>query len=190
MSIRRIAVFCASNAADVPAFVRGAEELVDALADRGLGIVYGGARVGLMGVVARRAIARSVDIVGVLPRRLLHRELLQTQLSHVELVDTMSERKAKMAAQADAFIALPGAIGTLDEILEEWTTHHLGVHHKPIGFLDTDGYWQPFFAALHAMHAHGVVRDEHLAIPKIDRSAEDLLDALGFTRESVDAREP
>jgi uncharacterized protein (TIGR00730 family) len=174
----RIAIYCASNAADVPAFVAGAEALVDAAADRGMGIVYGGARVGLMGVVARRALARGIEVIGVIPRRLLDRELLQPGLSRTDIVDTMAERKAIMAREADAFVALPGAIGTLDEILEEWTTRHLAVHQKPVGFHDVDGYWQPFFAALRTMHAHGVVRAEHLAIPVIDPDAGALLDRM------------
>ncbi|MBX7192868.1 MAG: TIGR00730 family Rossman fold protein [Sandaracinaceae bacterium] len=173
-----VALYCASNADDVPALVQGTEALVDALADRGLGVVYGGARVGLMGVVARRALARGIEIVGVIPRRLLDRELLMPGLSRTEIVDTMSERKAIMSREACAFVALPGAIGTLDEILEEWTTRHLGIHDKPIGFLDVDGYWSPFLAALETMRARGVVRDAHLAIPVVRSEAGPLLDAM------------
>jgi uncharacterized protein (TIGR00730 family) len=171
----RVAIYCASNADDVPAFVRGAEELVDAIAERGLGIVYGGARNGLMGVVARRALARGVDVLGVLPRRLMDRELLMPGLTGIEIVDTMAERKAIMAREASAFVALPGAIGTLDEILEEWTTRYLGVHDKPIGFHDVDGYWQPLLTALGTMRDRGVVRDQHLAIPVVDADAGRLL---------------
>jgi uncharacterized protein (TIGR00730 family) len=177
---RYVAIYCASNADDVPAFVEGTEDLVDALAERGLGVVYGGARVGLMGVVARRALARGVPVLGVIPRRLLDRELLMPGLTGTEIVDTMAERKALMAREASAFVALPGAIGTLDEILEEWTTRHLGIHDKPLGFHDVDGYWAPFFDALRTMHARGVVRDAHLAIPAIHRDARTLLDAMGL----------
>ena len=174
----RIAIYCASNADDVPAFVRGAEDLVDAIAERGLGIVYGGASVGLMGVVARRALHRGVDVLGVLPRRLLDRELLMPDLKRTEIVDTMAERKLLMSREASAFIALPGAIGTLDEILEEWTTRYLGVHDKPIGFHDVAGYWRPFFTALESMRAAGVVRDAHMSIPVIDEDARRLLDRM------------
>lgn len=174
----RIAIYCASNADDVPAFVRGAEDLVDAIAERGLGIVYGGASVGLMGVVARRALSRGVDVLGVLPRRLLDRELLMPDLTRTEIVETMAERKLLMSREAAAFVALPGAIGTLDEILEEWTTRYLGVHDKPIGFHDVGGYWQPFFTALESMRAAGVVRDAHMALPVLDTDARRLLDRM------------
>lgn len=173
-----VAVYCASNADDVPGFVRGAEALVDAIADRGMGVVYGGARVGLMGVVARHALARGIEVVGVIPKRLLDRELLMPGLTRTEIVETMAERKAIMAREASAFVALPGAIGTLDEILEEWTTRHLGIHDKPIGFHDVEGYWSPFLEALRTMHARGVVRDVHLAIPVVHADARALLDAM------------
>lgn len=176
--MKRVAIYCASNGADDPALVAGAEALVDAIAARGLGIVYGGASVGLMGVVARRALAEGVDIFGVLPRRLLDRELLQPDLSRTELVDTMTERKTIMAREASAFVALPGAIGTLEEILEQWTARYVGYHDKPIGFLDIDGYWSPFFAAMQAMQQRGVVRAAHLAIPLIDSDPASLLDRL------------
>jgi len=176
--VLRVAIYCASNGDDDPALVAGAESMVDALAARGLGIVYGGASVGLMGVVARRALAKGVDIFGVLPRRLLHRELLQPDLSRIELVDTMTERKTIMAREASAFIALPGAIGTLEEILEQWTARYIGYHDKPVGFLDIDGYWSPFFAAMQTMHLRGVVRAAHLAIPVICPDPVSLLDRL------------
>ncbi len=177
-AVRRVAIYCASNGDDDPALVAGAEALVDALAARGWGIVYGGASVGLMGVVARRALQRGVDIFGVLPRRLLDRELLQPDLSRVELVDTMTERKTIMAREASAFVALPGAIGTLEEILEQWTARHVGYHDKPIGFLDVDGYWAPFMAAMQQMHLRGVVRAAHLAIPILSTDPSDLCDRL------------
>lgn len=173
-----IAVFCASNADEIPSLVEAAESLVDEIAERGLGVVYGGARVGLMGVVARRALARGIPTVGVIPRRLLDRELLMPGLSDTHIVETMAERKAVMAQTASAFVALPGAIGTLDEIVEQWTLHYLGEHDKPIGFLDVEGYWQPLFDALAAMSQRGVVRPAHLAIPRVHTEPHALLDAL------------
>jgi uncharacterized protein (TIGR00730 family) len=176
--MRRVAVFCASNAGEDPVLCAGARALVDAIADRGLGIVYGGASVGLMGVVARHALQRGADVIGVLPKRLLDRELLQPDLSRIHLVDSMTERKERMAAEADAFVALPGSIGTLEEIIEQWTANYLGYHRKPIGFLDVDGYWQPFFSALATMQARGVVRPEHLRIPLIDQDPVALLERL------------
>lgn len=176
--MRRIAVFCASNAGDDPALASASRALVDAIAARGFGIVYGGASVGLMGVVAAQALTRGVDVIGVLPKRLLGRELLMPDLTRTFLVDTMAERKERMAKEADAFIALPGSIGTLEEILEQWTAHYLGYHDKPIGFLDVDGYWQPLFSALASMHARGVVRSEHLRIPVLGTDPVALLDQL------------
>jgi uncharacterized protein (TIGR00730 family) len=103
---------------------------------------------------------------------------LQPDLSRVELVDTMTERKIRMAVQASAFVALPGAIGTLEEILEQWTARHIGYHDKPIGFLDVDGYWAPFMAAMQTMMLRGVVRPQHLSIPVIATDADDLLERL------------
>jgi len=172
---QRIAVYCASNAADVPALVDGAIDFVDAVAERGFSIVYGGARVGLMGVVAQRAIERGVEVIGVIPKRMLDRELLMPGLSRVVIVETMAERKALMCEEAAAYVALPGAIGTLDEIFEQWTLRHVGVHDKPIGFHDVDGYWAPMIGALHAMRARHVVRDAHLAIPVVHHDARTLL---------------
>ena len=174
----RIAIYCASTADDQPDLVRGAEALVDAIAERGMSIVYGGASVGLMGVVGRRAIARGVDILGVQPKALLNREFGQAGLTRTEIVDSMIERKARMASIADAFIALPGAIGTLDEIFEQWTTRYIQVHQKPIGFLDTSGYWKPLMGALEVMHTRGVVRAAHLAIPIIEEDASTLLQQM------------
>lgn len=170
-----IAIYCASTADDQPDLVQGAEALVDAIAERGMRIVYGGASVGLMGVVGRRAIARHVDITGILPTALLHREAGLLGLTQMELVDSMVVRKARMAELADAFIALPGAIGTLDEIFEQWTTHYIQVHQKPIGFLNTGGYWTPLMEALVGMHARGVVRTQHLQIPIVEEHPTALL---------------
>jgi uncharacterized protein (TIGR00730 family) len=174
----RVALYCASTADDQPDLVAGAEALVDALAERGMGIVYGGASVGLMGIVGRRAIARHIDILGIQPKALLSREIGQPGLSHTEVVDTMIERKARMAAMADGFIALPGAIGTLDEIFEQWTTRFIGVHQKPIGFLDTSGYWQPLMSALQTMRARSVVREGHMTIPVVEEDPRRLLQRM------------
>lgn len=174
----RIAVYCASNADDVPTLVAGARDFVDAVAERGFSIVYGGARVGLMGVVAQRAIERGVEVIGVIPKRLLDRELLMPNLSNVVIVETMAERKALMAHEASAYVALPGAVGTLDEIFEQWTLRHVGVHDKPIGFHDVDGFWSPMLGALRTMNARGVVRDAHLAIPHVHHDARTLLRAM------------
>lgn len=174
----RIAIYCASSADDQLDLVRGAEALVDAIAERGMSIVYGGASVGLMGVVGRRAIDRDVDILGVQPKSLLSREFGQVGLTRTEIVDTMIDRKARMASIADGFIALPGAIGTLDEIFEQWTTRYIQVHQKPIAFLDTGGYWQPLMLALEGMHRRGVVRAAHMAIPIVEEDAKALLQRM------------
>ena len=173
-----IAIYCASTADDQPDLVQGAEALVDAIAERGMRIVYGGASVGLMGVVGRRAIARHVDITGILPTALLHREAGLLGLTRAEIVDSMIVRKARMAELADAFIVLPGAVGTIDEIFEQWTTNYIQVHQKPIGFVNTGGYWTPLMEALVGMHARGVVRREHLAIPVVDADPTKLLQRM------------
>jgi len=112
-----------------------------ALADRGIDLVYGGGRVGLMGAIADAALQAGGTVLGVIPQSLVDREIQHTGLTQLHVVATMHERKAKMAELADAFIALPGGAGTLEEIFEQWTWGQLGIHHKPCGFLNTNGYF-------------------------------------------------
>jgi uncharacterized protein (TIGR00730 family) len=137
----RIAVYCGSSAGTNPAFIAEARALGATIATAGFGVVYGGASVGLMGAVADAALAAGAEVIGVLPDVLAGAEIAHLKLSALEMVPTMHERKARIAALADAFIALPGGYGTLDELLEAVTWAQLGIHAKPCVLVNTAGYW-------------------------------------------------
>jgi uncharacterized protein (TIGR00730 family) len=165
----RIAVFTGSQAGP-PSHQLAAATFATELARAGIGIVYGGGHVGLMGVVADAALAAGGDVVGVIPQHLVDDELAHPGLPRIDVVQTMHERKARMAELADAFVALPGAAGTLEELFEAWTWGMLGLHAKPTAFLDVDGFWQPQltqlrrmvddgYLAAHRLEALGVVHD-------------------------------
>jgi uncharacterized protein (TIGR00730 family) len=138
---RRVAVYCGSADGNNAAFLAEARSLGSAIAAAGLGMVYGGARVGLMGAVADAALAAGAEVIGVLPRVLAGSELAHNRLTQLEIVDTMHQRKARMVALADAFLILPGGYGTLDELLEILTWAQLKIHAKPCVLINTAGYW-------------------------------------------------
>jgi uncharacterized protein (TIGR00730 family) len=149
------------------------------LAARGTTLVYGGGRVGLMGVVADAALEAGGRVVGVIPQALHERELTHTGVSELHVVESMHERKATMAELADAFVALPGGAGTLEEVAEQWTWAQLTLHAKRSGFLDVRGFWSPVRAMLERMVSDGFVRPEQQDILRFDDDVERLLDALG-----------
>jgi uncharacterized protein (TIGR00730 family) len=177
-----LAIFCSSTLGDEPAFADAARAIVRGCAARNASIVYGGAKVGLMGVVGDEALASGVHVTGVITHGLVAREVAHGGLDRSHVVDTMHERKTRMADIATAFVALPGAIGTMEEIFEQWTWRWLGIHEKPIAFLDTDGYWSPLLDALAGMERRGIVRAAHRAIPIVERDPEALLDRIVGTR--------
>ncbi|WNV75982.1 TIGR00730 family Rossman fold protein [Geodermatophilus sp. DSM 44513] len=158
----RVAVFTGSQSGP-PSHRAAAARLAGDLARAGVGLVYGGGRAGLMGVVADAALAAGGDVVGVIPQHLVDDELAHPGLPRLEVVATMHERKARMTELADAFVALPGAAGTLDELFEAWTWGMLGLHAKPVVLVDVDGFWQPLLAQLHRM-----VDDGYLDAARLD----------------------
>lgn len=158
MSLGSVAVFTGSASGDDPAYLSAATAFGGLLARAGIGLVYGGAHVGLMGAVADAALAAGGSVVGVIPEALVSRELAHPGLTELVVVGTMHERKAEMASRADAFVALPGGAGTLEEVFEVWTWQQLGYHDKPVAFLDVAGYWRPLLDALEGMAAAGFVR--------------------------------
>ena len=158
----RIAVFTGSQFGP-PSHRQVAADFATDLARAGVGIVYGGGHVGLMGVVADAALAAGGEVVGVIPQHLVDDELAHPGLPRIEVVQTMHERKARMAELADAFVALPGAAGTLEELFEAWTWGMLGLHAKPTAFLDVDGFWQPQLTQLRRM-----VDDGYLAANRLE----------------------
>lgn len=139
--MKNVCVFCGSKNGDSPLFREAASQFGAALAANGLDLVYGGAHHGLMGAVADAVLAGGRQIIGVVPRGLARQEFAHPELSEHHVVDTMYERKALMAERADAFVALPGGFGTMDELFDMLTGAQIGLHHKPIGLLDVDGYY-------------------------------------------------
>jgi uncharacterized protein (TIGR00730 family) len=167
----RIAVFTGSHAGP-ESHEKAAADFARSLAEAGIGIVYGGGRVGMMGVVADAALAAGGEVVGVIPQHLVDDEVAHRGLPRLEVVGSMHERKAVMADLADAFIALPGAAGTLEELFEAWTWGMLGLHAKPTALLDVDGFWQPLLAQLRRMVDDGYLDGRRLdALGVVDDAA-------------------
>lgn len=156
--LQRVGVYCGGNDGARPAYVALARTLGQTLAQRGIGLVYGGGRTGLMGAMADAALSAGGEVIGVMPHGLVEREVAHGELTHLHIVDSMHERKAMMASLADAFITLPGGIGTLEEFFETWTWAQLGVHKKPMGLLDIDGFWEPLLRMLAHMDSEGFLR--------------------------------
>ncbi len=180
-----VCVFCGASSGRSPAYAEAARALGSAAAARGLGIVYGGGRVGLMGALADAALAAGAEVIGVIPQELVDRELAHGGLTELRIVGSLHERKALMAELADAFVALPGGFGTLDELLEQLTWSQLGLHDKPVGLLDVESYWRPLVAVARHATEEGFVRESDLAAIAIAGDAESLLDRLkGMTREA------
>ncbi|WCT73270.1 TIGR00730 family Rossman fold protein [Sphingomonas naphthae] len=159
--MKRICVFCGSSPGFDPAYAEAAGALGTAIAAARLGLVYGGASVGLMGIVADAALAAGGEVIGVLPRALKDRELAHHGLSELHITTSMHERKAKMADLADGFVALPGGIGTFEELFEVWTWGQLGDHAKPVALLDVAGFYRPLLGFLDSVVAAGFLRAGH-----------------------------
>ena len=176
--IGSVCVYCGSNAGVRPDYRALAEALGRALAGRGLTLVYGGARVGLMGAVADAALAAGGRVVGVIPQSLVDREIAHAGLSELHVVASMHERKTMMADLSGGFVALPGGIGTLEEIFEMWTWGQLGHHGKPCALLDTAGYWTGLATFLDHQVAEGFVRADHRKMLIVEEDAESLLDRM------------
>jgi hypothetical protein len=156
-----------------------------ALLDRKIGLVYGGGSVGLMGVVADAVLAGGGEVIGVLPRGLARKEYAHPGLTELHLVGSMHERKALMASLADGFVALPGGLGTLEEILEVFTWAQLGIHQKPVGLVNVDGYWAGLLALLRHAVEEGFVRAEYAALLQVEPAPAALLDRLAAWRSPV-----
>jgi uncharacterized protein (TIGR00730 family) len=162
--MRYICVYCGSNPGNSPAFAVAAIDLGEALAAAGLGLVYGGGRVGLMGTIADAALAAGAEVIGVIPRQLADREVAHEGLSELVVVETMHERKAAMADRSAGFIALPGGYGTLDEVLEILTWNQIGAIAKPVVFLDVERYFESLFRFFDEAVGAGLVMPAHRAM--------------------------
>ncbi len=185
-TIRRVCVYCGSSPGGRPVYRDVARALGRALARRGWGLVYGGGGIGLMGTVAETVAAAGGEVIGVIPHALVAREgVAANGLGELRVVDTMHARKAMMAELSDAFVAMPGGLGTLEELFETLTWAQLGIHGKPCALLDAGGYYRPLVALLDHSVAEGFVRPQHRALLLVGDDPEELLDRLEGHRPPV-----
>jgi cytokinin riboside 5'-monophosphate phosphoribohydrolase len=176
--IGRICVYCGSSAGVQTLYADQARTLGQALAARGLGLVYGGGGLGLMGACAEAVLAAGGEVIGVIPHALAGKERLNEFVTDLRLVRTMHERKSLMVELADAFIALPGGFGTFDELFETITWAQLGIHQKPIGVLNVAGYFDPLLALVDRAVQEGFVQKKYRRLFVVANQVEELLDAL------------
>ena len=173
-----VCVFCGSSFGDDPRFNAAAEATGREIARRGWTLVYGGARVGLMGVVANAALGAGGRVVGVMPQFLYDREVGHDGLTSLEVVASLTERKLRMGELSDAFLSLPGGIGTLDELFEAWSWSQVGLQHKPSGLLNVAGYYDGLVAFLERATAAGFVKPQHRRMLAVSADVGELLDGF------------
>ena len=185
MTLRSICVFCGASPGAQPIYRHAAESLGRHLAEQGLRLIYGGGAVGLMGVVADAALAAGGEVIGIIPQSLERAEIGHQGLTRLEVVDGMHARKARMAELSDAFIALPGGLGTLEELFEVWTWGQLGYHAKPLGLLDVDRFYAKLGEFLDHLVTERFVRSPHRAMLQLSESPAELLNALSHWQPSA-----
>lgn len=176
--MQRVCVFCGSRPGRSPVYPDAAKQLAAALARRGIGIVYGGAGVGIMGTLADAALDLGGEVIGVIPQQLVDRERSHKHLSELHIVESMHERKALMGSLSDGFIALPGGLGTLEEFFEVLTWNQLGIHAKPCGLLNIDGFYDSLTSFLDHTVCEEFVPDSHRSFLLVQRAPEALLDDM------------
>lgn len=180
--MKRLAVYCGSATPADPAYIEAAGAVGRALAERGIGVVYGGGRLGLMGAIADAALAAGGEVIGVIPEALVNAEVAHRGCTELHIVSGMHERKAKFTDLSDGFVTLPGGVGTMDELWEAVSWSQLGYHQKPVGLLNVNG----FYDALIAFNAHmietGFVRVQHAGILIVDDALDVLLDKMAAFR--------
>lgn len=176
--VKRVCVFCGSSAGFRETYAAAARSLAQSLVRRGIGIVYGGGNVGLMGILADTALAAGGEVIGVIPQTLVTKEVAHPGLTELRVVETMHERKAAMADLSGAFVAMPGGYGTLDEFAEVLTWNQLGLHRKACGILNVDGYYDHLLAQFDHAVAEGFMKPVHRAMVLSDASPELLIGRL------------
>ncbi len=176
--MERICVFCGSSDGARPGYVQAAKAMGTAIARAGLGLVYGGGKVGLMGVVANAALAAGGSVIGVIPQALVDKEVGHNHLTDLRVVGSMHERKQMMADLSDGFIAMPGGFGTLEEFCEILTWAQLGFHRKPCGILNTEGYYDPLLTFFDHVVTEGFVRPVHRSAIVVNDQPEALVETL------------
>jgi hypothetical protein len=177
-TFRRICIYCGSSSGNDPIYTEAAKHVGTYLAEQGIGVVYGGGRIGLMGTVADSALAAGGEVYGVIPHKLQELEVAHGKLTELFVVDSMHARRMVMAQLSDAFIALPGGFGTLDELFEVTTWTQLGYHLKPVGIVNVAGYFDGLLRYLDHAKASGFIRPPHRGILQAAPTIEDLLPAL------------
>jgi uncharacterized protein (TIGR00730 family) len=176
--MNRLAVYCGSSAGGDPAFAGAARALGERMAERGIGLVYGGGRLGLMGIVADTVLEAGGEAFGVIPQALIDLEVAHTGLTELHIVTNMHERKAKMTELTDAFVALPGGIGTLDELFEAWTWNALGYHAKPFCLLNIGGFWDGLVSFMDHVTESGFMSPARRAQLLVASGVDDAIDQL------------
>jgi uncharacterized protein (TIGR00730 family) len=184
-----VAVYCGSRFGDRPAYTDAAHDLGRLVAERGGCVVYGGGRVGLMGAVADAALAAGGRVVGVIPQALMDLEVGHSGLTELHVVQNMHQRKQLMAERADAFVAMPGGIGTLEEIYEVWSWQQLGYHDKPVALLNVEGYYDALLEFMRISHERGFVSALQYQALLVDDDPVRLLDRLGEAAARATARD-
>ena len=186
--MKRVCVFCGSSTGTDPVYREAAQRMGTALARLGLGLVFGGGGIGLMGVLATSALAAGIEVIGVIPRGLLTKEIAHDGVKDLRVVGSMHERKALMAELADAFIAIPGGYGTLEEFCEVVTWAQLGLHRKPCGLLNVNGYYRHFLAQLDHLVAEGFLSPVNRGLVLEHADPKSLLDLLAGYRSPIAAQ--
>ncbi len=174
----RLCVFCGAASGRRPVYVAAVRAFAQVLCARGIGVVYGGGNVGLMGALADAMLEGGGEVIGVIPRQLVEREVAHRGLTELHVVANMHERKATMARLSDGFVALPGGAGTLEELFEVWTWSVLGIHQKPCALLNVDDYWTPLMTFLRHSNDEGFLRTVDLAALILAEDVESLLGAI------------
>lgn len=185
MTLKRVCVFCGSSPGYAPSYRRLAERLADAMTSRGIALIYGGGRVGLMGILADAVLAGGGHVIGVIPGALVAREVAHLGLPELRVVGSMHERKATMADLADGFVALPGGFGTIEELFEALTWTQLGLHAKRCGLLNVDGFYDPLLELLDNAVTAGFLKEENRQLLDAADEPEALLDALAVPLRPV-----
>ena len=180
--MKRVCVYCGSSPGNQPIYREMAEAMGALLARRGIGLVYGGGNVGLMGIVADAALAGGGEVIGVIPGALADREIAHAGVRDLRVVDSMHTRKALMAELSDAFIAMPGGVGTFEEFFEAVTWTQLGVHRKPCGLLNVGGFYTPLAAFIDQAVTEGFIKPIHRAMIVVDDDPERLLNSLATVK--------
>lgn len=182
-TLKTLCVYCGSNAGNEPAYAGLARALGTACAERGVSIVFGGGRVGLMGILAEASLNAGGHVIGIIPEHLDRLEVGYTAVSELHVVDSMHSRKHMMAERSDAFCILPGGFGTLDEMFEILTWKQLGLHDKPVAILDHDGFWQPLLQLFAHQQAAGFLKPGHTGLFDVVGDVDGVFAAIARHRE-------